>query len=137
MANLVEKQVVEEGYRNAVVKVAGVLDTIDINMVSFISPSDFTNNDPRLKLTGFRLDHATYSLGQVIDLTLAWNGTVPQLIISLARSGRVDATDDGGFIPDTTRAGYDGSLNVKTTGYVAGSVQNLSLLLRLVKLYAV
>ena len=136
--NLVEKQIVEEGPRNAIVKVAAVLDTSDINLVSFIKPIDFRSNDVRLNLTGFRVDEVIYSLGQVIDVVLSWNGAIPQLITPLARSGRIDAWMDGGFVPDTTRDGYDGSINIKTTGYPAGgAVQNLSLLIRLVKLYSV
>ena len=137
MANQVEKQIVEEGPRNAVVKISGVLDTSDIGLVSFISPSDFSNNDIGLKLFGFRVDAVIFSTGQVIDVILAWNGALPQLILPLARSGKIDATPDGGFIPDNTRTGYDGTINLSTRGFPAGSVQVFSLLIRLVKLYKV
>lgn len=137
MANRIERQILEEGPRNAVVKIAAVLDTKDMTTegVSYIKPSDFFNNDVRMRLTGFRVDEVVYSLGQVIDVVLAWNGSVPQLILPLARSGRVDMWTDGGLVPDATRDGYDGSINITTTGYPAGSVQNLSLVLRLIKLY--
>lgn len=135
MANLVEKEILEEGWRNAVVKVAGVLDTSDINLVGYIKPSDFTNNDPVLTLTGFRVDAVMFSIGQVLDLSLCWNSATPQLITPLARSGKIDVTSDGGFIPDNTKTGYDGSLNLKSTGFPAGTVQNFTLTIRLVKLY--
>ena len=137
MANQIEKLIVEEGPRNAIVRIAAVLDTKDITTegVSFIKLSDFLNNDTRQVLTGLRVDEVIYSLGQTIDVVLSWNGSVPQLILPLARSGRVDAWSDGGFVPDKTRDGYDGSINIKTTGYPAGSIQNLTLLIRLIKLY--
>lgn len=139
MANQIELQVVEEGPRNAIVKIAAVLDTKDITTegVSFIKPSLFNNNDVHLNLTGFRVDEVVYSVGNACDVVLSWNGSVPQLITPLSRAGKIDAWMDGGFIPDTTRDGYDGSINIKTSGYPAGSVQNLSLLVRLVKLYSV
>ena len=138
MANQVEKQIIEEGPRNAVVKVSGVLDTSDINLVSFISFADFINNDAHgLRPVGFRLDAVIYSVGQVLDIILAWNGSVPQLILPLARSGKIDATPDGGFVPDQTKGGYDGSINVSSKGFPAGTVQVFSLLIRLVKLYKV
>ncbi|SRR5258708_2915247 len=137
MANLVEKQIIEEGPRNAVVKVSGVLDTGDINLVSFITPANFSNNDKGLTLTGFRVDAVIYSVGQVLDIILLWNGSVPQQILPLARAGKIDATPDGGFVPDTTRGGYDGSINIKSSGFPAGTTQVFSLLLRLVKLYRV
>src|SRR5258706_12559184 len=137
MANQVEKQIVEEGPRNAVVKISGVLDSSDVNLVSFISPNDFSNNDIGLELFGFRVDEVIFSVGQVIDVILAWNASVPQLILPLARSGKIDATPDGGFIPDSTRGGYDGTINITTKGFPAGTVQVFSLLIRLVKLYEV
>src|SRR5690349_15987717 len=137
MANSVERQIVEEGPRNAVVKVTGVLDTSDINLVSFIKKSDFSNNDRGMNLSGFRLDAVLYSIGQVLDIALYWNSNSPQQIVPLARAGKIDATGDGGFIPDSGRSGYDGSINIKSTGFPAGTVQNFTLLLRLVKLYTV
>jgi hypothetical protein len=135
MANLVEKQILEEGPRNAMVKVAMVLDTANVNLVSYIKPSDFTNNDTRQVLTGFRVDEVLYSTGQVIDVVVSWNGATPQLIVPLARSGKIDLWMDGGAIPDTTRDGYDGSINISTSGFPAGTVQNVTLNLRMVKLY--
>ena len=118
-------------------KVTGVLDTVDVNLVSFVKPSDFTNNAVGLVLTGFRVDTVLYSMGQALDMTLSWNGAVPQLIVPLARSGRISAMEEGGFVPDTTRGGYDGSINVKSTGFVPDTVQNFTLVIHLVKLYKV
>lgn len=135
MGNIVEKQIVEEGPRNAVVKITGVLDTSDINEVSVIKPLDFSNNDPRAVLKGFRVDTVLYSIGQALDLVLSWNGATPQQITPLARSGKIDVHCDGGFLPDETRTGYDGSLNLVSNGYPAGTIQNFTLTLRLVKLY--
>jgi hypothetical protein len=137
VSNQVDKQIVEEGWRNAVVKVAAVIDSFDLNLVSFIKPSDFTNNDPRAgRLAGFRVDAVMYSVGNLVDVAIFWNGAQPQLITSVARAGKVDATGDGGFLPDQTREGYDGSINIKTAGFPPGGTpQNLNLFLRLVKLY--
>lgn len=136
MANVVEKQILEEGYRNAVVKISGVIDTTDVNLVSVVKPSDFSNNDPVSgTLWGFRVDTVMYSIGNALEMVLAWNSAAPQQITPLARAGKIDVFCDGGFLPDTTRGGYDGSLNLKSTGYPAGTVQNFTMTLRLVKLY--
>ncbi len=137
MSNQVEKQIVEEGPRNAVVRVSMVLDTNDVNLVSFIKPSDFTNNDIGMTLTGFRMDAVIFSVGQVLDVILAWNSSTPQLMLPLSRSGKIDATPDGGYVPNTALGGYGGSINIKTAGFPAGTIQVVSLLLRLVKLYRV
>jgi hypothetical protein len=137
VANDVQKQIIEEGPRNAIVKVTGVIDTNDINLISFITPANFSNNDPRLRLTGFRVDEVIYSIGQTLDMVISWNGALPQQILPLAKSGKFDLWQDGGAIPDATRDGYDGSINIRSTGFVAGTVQEFSLQLRLVKLYSV
>lgn len=135
MSNVVEKQILEEGPRNAVVKVTGVLDTSDVNLISFIKLSDFSNNDSRQNLVGLRFDAVNYSLGVQIDLLLSWNGNSPQQITPLSRSGKIDVAGEGGALPDQNRSGYDGSINIKSSGYPAGTVQNFTLILHFVKLY--
>lgn len=136
MPNILDRQIVEEGPRNAVVKLTGVLDTSDASEVSCIQLGDFINNDPvGIPLIGFRVDHITFAIGNGLEVQIAWNGLNPQQIAPLAGRGKIDSTDDGGFIPDMTREGYDGSINLTTTGYQPNSVQNFTVFLRLVKLY--
>lgn len=138
MANVLEKQILEEGFRNAVVKLTGVLTTNDISEAPAIALADFKNNEQRLVLKGLRVDHITFSLGVNIDVLLAWNSQIPQQIVPLSRSGKIDVTDDGGFVPDMTRSGYDGSINLNTSGFPPGGApQNFTILLRLIKLYSV
>lgn len=135
--NLVDKQILEEGWRNVVVKLTGVIDSADVIETSAIAPGDFFNNDRKAgSLTGFRVDHVTYSIGNGIEVVLAWNSNNPQQITPLAGRGKIDSTDDGGFLPDTTRLGYDGSINLYTQGFLPGMPpQNFTVFLRLVKLY--
>ena len=75
MANVYDRQVVEEGPRNAVVKLTGVLDSTDASFVPVIALSDFTNNDKNLVLTGFRFDEVEYSISDPLGVTLSWMGT--------------------------------------------------------------
>jgi len=135
LANIVEKQIIEEGPRNAVVKLTGVLTVADENKTSIISFADFINND-KGALKGFRVDTILYSIGQRLTILLSWNSQIPQQIVTLVRSGKIDATDKGGILPEFTRSGYDGSINLVTKGFPPGGApQNFMLLLRLVKLY--
>lgn len=136
MANSLEMQVLEEGPRNAVVKLTGVLTNSDVNEQSVVALASFSNNDVRQVLTGFRVDHITYSLGQQLDVALYWHSNSPQQIAPLSKSGKIDVTGDGGFIPDSQRSGYDGSIDLVTSGFPPGGPnQNFTILLRLVKLY--
>lgn len=137
MSNVLDKQIVEEGPRNAVVKLTGVLDTSDATIVRAIQLSDFSNNDTLVNLVGLRVDAIIYSISGGMEGRLEWNGNTPQVISPVARSGKIDVTGDGGFLPNQLASGYDGSINFRTSGYLAGSTQTYSVTLRLVKLYKV
>lgn len=135
--NKVDIQITQDGPRNAVVKLTGVLDSSDVSELPAISLLDFTSNeDTRFgALVGLRVDLIEYSIGQGIEIQLAWNGTIPQQIMPLAGRGKFATFNYGGFHPDMTRAGYDGSINLTSTGYTVGTTQNFTIILELVKLY--
>ena len=135
MANVYDRQVVEEGPRNAVVKLTGVLDSTDASFVPVIALSDFTNNDKNLVLTGFRFNEVEYSISDPLGVTLSWMGTNPQTIVAIAGRGEICAEEHGGLLPDTSRAGYTGDIQLSTTGFVIGKIANYTLILELVKLY--
>ena len=139
MANVLERQITEEGPRNAVVKLTGVLATSDISEVPAIALTDFSNNEKGVNLVGLRVDLLEYSIGNGVEILLEWNSAIPQQIFPLAGRGRIYSYNYGGFVPDQTRSGYTGGINLKTTGYsgVAGTVQNFTIVLELVKLYKV
>jgi hypothetical protein len=135
MSNKLEIQITQEGPRNAIVKLTGIIDTSDIVESPAISLVDCLNNDVNLTLAGFRVDLIEWSMSAGMEIQLAWNGTIPQQIFPLAGRGRINSTNYGGFIPDTTRPGYDGSINLYSNGYAAGTVQNFTIILELIKLY--
>ena len=137
MANSVDYQITEEGPRNAVVKLTGILDTMDVSEVPAVSLSMFLNNDNRMNLVGLRVDLIEWSISAGLEVNLAWNGATPQQIFPLAGRGRINSNNHGGFLPDRTRAGYTGDINLTTANYVAGTTANFSIVLELIKLYTV
>lgn len=137
MANVLDVQVLHEGPRNIVVKLTGVLDTSDASELPAVNMQSFTGNEPSCTLVGLRADLIEYSIGSGIEIQLAWAGNSPQQITPIAGRGRIVATNYGGFVPDQTRSGYNGNINLTTTGYQAGTVQNFSVILELIKLYKV
>jgi len=139
MANTLDRQITLDGYRNFVVKWTGVLDTQDIDEAPALSISDAKNNEPRLTLVGFRVDIIEYSIGNGIEVNLSWNGDNPQQIFPLSGRGKINGWNYGGYMPDMTRAGYDGDINLSTTGFanqLGASPQNFTLAVEFVKLYA-
>ena len=137
MANSIDYQVTEEGPRNAVVKLTGYLDTSNVSELPAIPLSVFVNNDTRMNLVGLRVDLLEWAISSGIEVQLSWNSSNPQQMFPLSGRGRINSTNYGGFIPDRTRGGYTGDINLVTTGYPAGSIQNFSIVLELIKLYSV
>lgn len=137
MPNTVEKRILEEGHRNAIVKLAGSLTTSDESQPEIIKLTDFTNNAPRLNLVGLRLDQVNYSISHQIGVVLSWYGDTPQLIAALADNGELDSRFAGGDFPDRNRSGYNGSVGLATQGFPpGGSPQEFTLTIRFVKIYA-
>lgn len=135
MANQTDLDLIEEGPRNAVVRLAGVLTESDVNLVSVVPLSMFLNNDVRMTLVGLRVDGIDFTISEPLRGVLYWNGGTPQLISAMAQSEELEYRSIGGLLPDRTRTGYDGSINFRTFGFVPGSTQSYTVLLRLVKLY--
>ena len=136
MANVLDYQVTQEGQRNAIVKLTGYLDTSNVSEISIIPLSLFKDNDPFKTLTGFRIDLIEWSVSNPLEVNLQWNSATPKQIYLLAGRGRIVSTNYGGFVPDPLRPGYDGSINLVTANYQAGSIANFSVILELIKLYS-
>lgn len=134
MANVTTRQITEDGYRNAVVKFTGVLDTSNATLTPALSLSDLTGNDPRKTLKGLRVDLVEFAISDGLEVQLAWNATSPQQMFPLYGRGRINSTNYGGFHPDMTAAGFDGAINLTTTGYTSGTV-SYTIVLELIKLY--
>ncbi len=135
MANSLDMQIAQEGPRNAVVKLTGVLDSGDTTEISAIAITDFVNNDQQCNLVGFRVDTIEWSISANLEVLLEWNSLTPKQIYPIAGRGRIYGSNYGGFIPDRTRLGYDGSINLRTTGAIPGQTFNFTIVLELVKIY--
>lgn len=137
MANNLSKQILEDGPRNVVVKLAGVLDTSNVIWTPAISLSDLQNNDPIFgTLVGLRVMSVDYSSGPGLVTRLEWQSGSPQLIGAYSMSEDTNYSKGGGFVPNRQIAGYNGAINLVTQGYVAGGVQGFTLVVRLAKIYS-
>lgn len=136
MANTTDKIILEDGPRNAIVRLVGTLDTSNVSLVPAILLSDFVNNDLVWgKLTGLRVDRIDYASGPQLITTLEWNSNSPQMIAALVQSDELDYKNSGGLIPNRLLGGYDGSINLKTKGFIAGNYEAYTVLIKMVKLY--
>jgi hypothetical protein len=132
-----DRQILEEGYRNVIVKLTGVLTDSDIYETPAFSLQDAPSVPEGSVLVGYRVDLVEYSISAGLEVVLEWNSLNPQVILPLAGRGKVCATAYGGLHPDMTKLDYDGSLNLKTLGFsnIANAVATFTVMLELVKLY--
>lgn len=137
MANNTGKQILEEGPKNVVVKLTGVADTSNIVWAPAIQLSDFLNNDKVFgTFVGFRVMEVDYSSGPNMVTRLEWQSNSPQLICAVAQSEWLDLRKIGGAAPDRTISGYNGAINLVTQGFVPGTVEAFTVILKLAKLYS-
>lgn len=136
MANVLQRQITLEGWRNVSVKFTGVIDTASVVDAPALSLSDLINNDPRVTLWGLRVDAVKWSLSDGLEMGLEWNSTNPQQIYELAGRGKIKDLKTGGNIPDRTQPGFDGAINLRTRNYAPGSVANFTVTVDFVKLYS-
>jgi hypothetical protein len=133
VANSLDRVIVQEGPRNAVVRLTGSLDTSDIAIAPVISLQDFSNNDPRMTLIGFRVDEIEFAMQSNLGLTVYWDSMNPQAIANIAQIGEFEW--EGGLIPDATRPGYTGNISISSSGFLAGKPNMFTVNLEMVKLY--
>lgn len=137
MANSTLKLITLDGWRNAVVQLAGVLDTADVT--DTIALSAFTNNEQNKTLNAFRINKLRFAVDPNLGLSLFWNATTPILIVGLAGTGKLDYSKTGGLLPNQAATGFNGTINFATNGYstrvTPGTKANYSLEIEMVKLY--
>jgi len=131
MANSVTFQTLEEGPRNIIVKAAGVLDTSDYALSTFISMASSNEGGKGFVPTQVRIDHIDYSISDQIEVQLWWDATSDVIILPLAGRGRMSFWNFGGLV-NNAGAGKTGDVLIKTTGWTSG-IQVFSVILECVK----
>ena len=125
MANVLSTQVLNDGRRNAVVKITGVLDTSNVSNTIIIDPANFLPVP-----TAFRIDHIDYSISDPLEVRLSWDGATSTDILPIAGRGRMSFWNFGGLTDNA--ATPTGKIALQTTGYVSGT-QVFSIVLEMVK----
>ena len=131
MANSVTFQTLEEGPRNIIVKAAGVLDTSDYALNTFISMASSNEGGKGFVPTQVRIDHIDYSISDQIEVQLWWDATSDVIILPLAGRGRMSFWNFGGLV-NNAGTGKTGDVLIKTTGWTSG-IQVFSVILECVK----
>ena len=136
MANSLDVRVIHDGHHNAVVKLVGIVDTSDVSAVSAVPLANFITNPPGMTLNGLKVQEIEFSCSHGLIVVLGWNAATEQPIAVFANTGELGDEDCVPFNPDRTAAGYDGSINLSTRGFVPGSIYGFTVILKCVKQFA-
>ncbi len=138
MANQFDLQILNDGWRNAIVRISGILDSSDADLNPAVSLDNFINNDTSgYDFVGLRIDRIDNQIGDGLQVQLYWTATVDQLIHTMASVHETCLKAHGGLVPDMTALGYTGNIRLKTIGFNSFQVppQSFSVILQMVKLY--
>lgn len=131
MANSLTTQILEEGPRNVIIKIAGVLDTSDQALTTAIDVSTINQGGKGPTPDTVRIDHIDYSISDQLEVQLWWDATTDVIIMPIAGRGRMTFWNFGG-LTNNAGAGKTGNVLIKTTGYTSGT-QVFSVILECVK----
>ena len=115
MSNLITKEIIDDGARNAIVKVVVVLDSSDLSATDILDPADFVPVP-----STFKIDRLQYAVESGITVQLWWDATSDVYIATLDGTSMIDARRFGGF-PNNSGAGKTGKIQLSTQGYASGT----------------
>lgn len=134
MANSVNTQLIQDGPRNVVIKVEGILDTSDYASTVLVNPSTLggMDNTGLVKALGLIVDRIQYAVEDGLELRLAWDATTPTRMVELTGRGTEKFERFGG-LTNNSGAGRTGNILLSTEGWNVGKIYSFSLLLTLKK----
>lgn len=131
MANSFNIQPLEEGPRNAIVKLTGILDTSDLVSSIAVAVANFNQGGTGPIPQQFRIDYIDFSISDQLEVQLIWDATTPVVIMPVAGRGRMSFSNFGG-LQNNAGAGKTGNILISTTGWTSG-IQIFSIILEMVK----
>jgi hypothetical protein len=134
MANSLSVQVVQDGPRNVVLKVEGILDTSDLASTLLISPATLAgmDNTGTIKAANLIVERIAYAIEDTLEVRLWWDATTQTPLVALDGRGEFKAEKFGG-IPNNSGAGRTGNINITTLGWAATKILGFTLLITLTK----
>lgn len=135
MANSVQIQILEDGDRNVVAKLVGILDTSDVSLTTLLDPATLASvNTSGLnpqKAATLAIKKVTFDIEDGLAVNLYWDATTDVPIWRF--TGRAMANAEFiGFLQNNAGAGKNGKILYDTDGYTSGKV-SFSLLIECIK----
>lgn len=133
MANEVTIQIIQDGPRNTVLKVSGVLDTSDLAQSVLIDPAVMMEMGKTLGLAAkYRLERVIFNVEPALAVNMWWDATTPVRIEDLTGQGHKEFRSFGG-LTNNAGAGVTGKILYGTQGWTAGAILSFTFTLELIK----
>jgi len=126
MANAVAVQIIEQGQRNLIIKLTGLLDTSNESRTIKVDVSALTP-----AATKVRIDEIFYSISPQLSVVLDWDATTPVPAVYLTGSDHLDFKGFAG-LQNNAGSGITGDVFLTTLGWASGS-QSYTIILWCVK----
>jgi len=132
MANSTSIQILNDGPRNVVVKIDGLLDTSDLTSFTIVDPALLSSMDiNNVKASKLRINKIVYDVEDGLDFELFWDAPTPVRIWNLVGRGKIDAHRFGGISNNATSP--TGKITGATQGWSTGTILSYTIVLELVK----
>jgi len=135
MANSVQTQILEDGDRNVVVKLIGILDTSNVSLATLLDPATLasvnTSGLNSQKAATLAIKKVTFDIEDGLAVNLYWDATTDVPIWRFTGRSKVNA-DFVGFLQNNAGSGVTGKILYDTDGYTSG-LASFSLLIECIK----
>ena len=114
MANVTTVQTIQDGERNLIIAIAGVLDTSNVAKTQLVDVSALVPATARLKLK-----EAKWSAQQGLSINLYWDATTDVPFLCMSGSDHQCYAAEG-HIPNNAGTGVTGDVDYETSGWASG-----------------
>ena len=126
-------QILNDGYRNTTLKIAGWVNAGDISNYVVLDPSTLSQIDAQGSLAKtVRVKRINFDIQDGIQVTLNWDGATPQLLWECTGRGEIKAGPFGGFTDNATTP--NGKITLTTFGGASTSaLTSFTIVLEIIK----
>jgi hypothetical protein len=133
MAKAINVQLINDGYRNATVKISGYVNAEDYTNQSIVDAATLSQVTAEGgKATSLRVTRINYDIEDVLQADLIWGGGTPATLWNATGRGEMDGCDFGGITNNATSPNQT-ILLTTSGGATATSNLSFSIVLEIVK----
>jgi hypothetical protein len=126
-------QILNDGYRNATLKIAGWVNAGDLSNYVVVDPSTLSQIDAQGTIPStVRVKRINFDIQDGIQVTLNWDGATPRLLWECAGRGEIKAANFGGITDNAITP--NGKITLTTFGGAATTaLTSFTIVLELIK----